>query len=683
MVGAHQSSLRASFVACLTLAIAGTALAQDVSDVPGQPAAAPSAAAEQAPTPSRMLADELAALARARLLHVRDATERELSSLVERAEGLHFDGHDGDAVALLLEALESPRFADFGELPAYAASEHEASLSQVAIGSLATARHYLKRAIGRGAESPYYGPAVRAYVDVALALSDSAESARWLSDTHPRTPDARDELGYLTARARYDAGDHDAAVPLLTAIGERSRFHPSAQYLLGAIAAEEKRYADAERRFCAIAGPGRNKLQALYVDARYFEVLDLARLGLGRVAHEQRRGDDAFYYYFQVPRDSRRLADGLFEGAWASYEAEAHDVSLDLLDQLDAHFPSSSHADEAAVLRGYVALGRCDFETADVQFQRFLKVYQPLLGEVTRALGNPTRRRALDDVWRAASRGGHAGTPSQRRLLSLLKEDPELERMRVQLAQLDTEAARGGRVADELEAVLARVQGIDKPRPLAVPIDDAAGAAGGPEALSRDLELARQLATGLAGELDALRAAGVAQKQLQPLERELATLSRRLEESEHEASWLGPSATPAAEAKAENAAVAGALGRDAAAARGLPARVHEVREQLARVIDARVETALSELRARIEGMLQRARIGRIDAVMGSKRRIELQIESLAAGRFPPELRDPLLTQGLLADDEEYWPFEGEDWPDEYEERYGDDEASAQAGGRLP
>ena len=44
-----------------------------------------------------------------------------------------------------------------------------------------------------------------------------------------------------------------------------------------------------------------------------------------------------------------------------------------------------------------------------------------------------------------------------------------------------------------------------------------------------------------------------------------------------------------------------------------------------------------------------------------------EIEGLAAGRFPPELRDPLLIQGLLSDDEEYWPFEGDDWPDEYVE----------------
>ena len=56
-----------------------------------------------------------------------------------------------------------------------------------------------------------------------------------------------------------------------------------------------------------------------------------------------------------------------------------------------------------------------------------------------------------------------------------------------------------------------------------------------------------------------------------------------------------------------------------------------------------------------------------------------------AGHHPPADRrhhqrvdlaggDPLLVQGFLRDDEEYWPFEGEDWPDEYIERYGDEAA---------
>jgi hypothetical protein len=82
---------------------------------------------------------------------------------------------------------------------------------------------------------------------------------------------------------------------------------------------------------------------------------------------------------------------------------------------------------------------------------------------------------------------------------------------------------------------------------------------------------------------------------------------------------------------------------------------------------------LSALRERLADELRRSRIGRVDAVMGAKRKIELEVESLSAGRFPAELRDTLRTQTLLRDDEEYWPFEGDDWPDEFEERYAEEE----------
>jgi hypothetical protein len=103
----------------------------------------------------------------------------------------------------------------------------------------------------------------------------------------------------------------------------------------------------------------------------------------------------------------------------------------------------------------------------------------------------------------------------------------------------------------------------------------------------------------------------------------------------------------------------------------LPSVVEDMRGKLEARADELALAALQNLEQRLAGWLGQARIGRIDAVMGSKRRIERQIESLAAGRIPRELQDPLRSRGLLADDEEYWPFEGEDWPDEHEERYPD------------
>ncbi|MFW5921584.1 MAG: hypothetical protein ACOCUS_07065, partial [Polyangiales bacterium] len=153
------------------------------------------------------------------------------------------------------------------------------------------------------------------------------------------------------------------------------------------------------------------------------------------------------------------------------------------------------------------------------------------------------------------------------------------------------------------------------------------------------------------------------------LEERLRRIGRRIAEVERE---LGEQRAEGAEAEPAPAGGSGAdlqglLRRDLRYVHALPGRAAAVRAELVRAANAAALRALRDLKGRLEGELRRARIGRIDAVMGSKRRVEIQIESLAAGRFPPELQDPLRVQGLLRDDEEYWPFEGEHWADEFDE----------------
>ena len=59
-------------------------------------------------------------------------------------------------------------------------------------------------------------------------------------------------------------------------------------------------------------------------------------------------------------------------------------------------------------------------------------------------------------------------------------------------------------------------------------------------------------------------------------------------------------------------------------------------------------------------------MGRIDAVLGAKKKLEIEVRDMAAGRFPPELFGKLQIEGVVGDDEEFWPYEGEYWADEYE-----------------
>ena len=135
-------------------------------------------------------------------MSVESASAEQLRALVAEGERLSLAGQYDEAILLLLEALESPRFADFREFPEYAAAEHMASGALLRTGSLLSARRYLERAIARGPESPYYGPSVRRLHDVALLLFDMAKAADWLGGAEAAHARTRSPSCCTCARAR-------------------------------------------------------------------------------------------------------------------------------------------------------------------------------------------------------------------------------------------------------------------------------------------------------------------------------------------------------------------------------------------------------------------------------------------------------------------------------------------------
>lgn len=630
------------------------------------------------------LASYLEALAAERLLAEESGSASRLRELVRLGEERYFDGRFGEAALLLFEVVESPRFADFVELTEFRGAEYMLAGALQELGALRSAERYLLSILDRGADDPYFGPAMRRFTDVALLSGDLRRALARVEglDLDFVPPDAENELRYLRGRERYDAQDLDGAEAEFGDVTRRSRFYANAQYFRGVIATRDGELDLAEERFCSIATTGDQDRYTFYVDDRFFAVKDLAWLALGRVAHEGQRSEDAFYYYFQVPQDSERVAEALFEAAFAMYEGDDDETAVDLLDQLEARFPESPFVDEAQLLRGYVHLGRCEYEEARQLFQRFLDELGPVVAEIDRVLESPARqagiyRQLLDDERRRDARvraGGDAEPSDAQRargaLMSLLRVDPTFYRLHADVRTLDAESARAGRLATEIEALAARLRGADSPRAAV----EQEGWVDAHEQLRDDVAEAREMLTELTRQLDVMRSGGATPEQLRPLEEEIRGLADRIERVDGALSTaVGDTAEGAEAPGGEAAGVEALLRRDARAARRLPGRVARTRASLVAAANDAALSALRQLRARLASGARRARIGQIDAVMGSKRRIEIQIQSLAAGRFPAELRDPLSVQGLLRDDEEYWPFEGELWEDELAESAGDEE----------
>lgn len=638
---------------------------------------APGLAAAQEGT---RLTDYYDAMAARRLIAPETGSDVQLRALVRQGEQLYLDDRFEEAQRVLYEAVESPRFRDFASLDEYRSAEYLLASALHRMGALRSAWRYLERILARGVQDPYFGPAYRRAVDVALedaSVEPITERLRAAVPEAELPPDAANELLYLQGRARYDAHDWEGALRFFEQVGRQSRFYASARYLQGVIAAQAGELQAAEDHFCAIATTPDTDQFTFFVDRRYFEIRDLTWLALGRVAHEGRRPEDAFYYYFQVPQDAARVSEALFEGAWAMYEGDDHDTALDLLDQLEARFPDSPYVHEASLLRGYIHLARCDFEEADRLFTRYQTRFTPVVHEIDAILESPSRQeRLFEELLAAEARQASREAPAEGQapgegadapvdvhalLLSLLQVSPEFYRLYREVRTLDAEAARSGRVADELGALLARLEGSDAPQAAV----EAASELDEQTALRRDLEGARAVLRALTDQLAEMRRAGADQARLAPLRRELADLGRRVNALEARLNEVAR-ATPPAPA-VEGGDIEAMLRRDRAAARLFASRVADVRARMVGAANDAALRALRQLRRDVGGYLRRSRIGRIDAVMGSKRRIEIQIESLAAGRFPAELQNPLAIQGLLRDDEEYWPFEGEYWADEFEE----------------
>jgi hypothetical protein len=651
----------------------GAALAQLPPERPAsnEPAPEPTPSVEPAPAPQsppapvdptrgdRMRAYHDAMLKR-RLGSQEGVTER-LSERVADAEALISAGRHDEAIAKLTAIVEHPSFGVSAETPEGRAALYLLGHALASAGITESARAYLRRSIAaKGsweAEGPYARRAVRRIVEVAL---ETKAFDKGLSDLEGvpanAPPEVRAEIAYLRGRAKQAAGDLDGALAAFAEVPQTSRFWSQATYLSGLIHVERGRLREGENLFCKVADPKRqDRTVPVFADERFFAVRDLARLALGRVAHEQLRHDDARYYYYLVPRDSDRLAEALYEAATTRYEKKDYQGARDLLDELNALRVHHRYEDEAKILDAYIDLALCRFPSADAKLRAFLATYEPVR-DAARRLGQSERgTRAL----LAAARSGAdaAGTdaasvsvsPDQLRVVAaLVRVDPVYGEIARKRAVLEREASglrlTLGTIAD-MQRSLATAGGV---RPAVEEEGD----------LLKKAADARAALDGVRRQLDDLEQAKAPPDKVAPLRKELLYLEAR----------LGP--TTAAAAASTSAQAAGAnlpdlLRADAAYATTLSRAIEQTRNELATAEAALARDALHRLDLRLSRLLRRARLGRIESVLGKKRALEVEIEAINAGYLPRDAVDSLDAARYLKDNEEYWPFEGDDWPDEF------------------
>ncbi|HSQ64935.1 MAG TPA: hypothetical protein VLM85_17045 [Polyangiaceae bacterium] len=583
------------------------------------------------------------------------------------AEDLLRSGRIDEAVSRLVELAENPQFAPFAQNEEGRAVLFLLGDAYATAGAYGPARAYFRQLLAqKGAwdgVATYARRAVRRLVEVGIE-SERYEAALKDLESVPQTApeETRGEVSYLTGRELEAKKDPDGALAAYAAVPRRSRFWAQATYLQGLILVEKQRFKEGEDMFCKIADPKRSgATTAVYADERFFAVRDLARLALGRIAHEQFRFDDSRYYYYLVPRDSDRLAEALYEAATSRYEKKDYQGARELLDELKALQIHHPYEDEAWILDAYIDLAQCKFKDADDKLIKFMALFEPVRDAARRVQGD---ERAMKALLAAARTGGDAGSTSEggaalkpealRAIAALVRLDPAYGATERQRAVLEHEASglrlTQGSLAD-VRGQLATTGGV-RPALDDKPTEDERAAD------AKDaLEGVRRMVSDLEGN-------GASASELAPLKEDVGKLQTQLNAAH---TSTGASAAPADKGEAAGGGkdLPDLLRKDEQTATSYGPSVAQARADLERTATALGKDTLHRVDLRLSRLLRRARLGRIESIIGRKRALEIEIEAIGNGFLPQDAVDALDAARFLKDNEEYWPFEGDDWPDEF------------------
>ncbi len=709
-----ESARRASVIApgalaCLCASICasiwlGASIAHAAPKAATDPASAGKSGADQ-PADADPIARYFTELAAVKLVDAESGNLETLRKELGTAEQLLRDGAFVNAAVALYLIVKSPRYTAFTDFVEFQNAEYDLGVSLARAGSYGAALEALDAVLRRGPGAPYWGPAHRRVVDIALETRDHAgilARLEAIKSADPIPPSAAGERSYLRGRAAYDAGKLADAEGELVLISKQSRLYSSAVYLRGVIRARQNKYKDSAEAMCEIAATEDTDKFTFVVDERYFTIKDLARLGLGRIAHEQGEYDDAYYHYFQIPDDSAYLPDALFEASWSMYQKRELATARDLVQEFLKTFPTSPLWPEASLLAGYVELADCKFDASQQWYDRLTAKLQPIVDELDKVRKDPELRKQLFTTaitrfheiketgevagkkpvktTAEASPGSSPGTPpgsspgsslessprsSIDELVGLLRLDPRFLRLSDAVTGMHEQATTAPTVVRQWQHLASevtenKVGAISTGK--TIEQEQLADANAVVEDLRRLVAQIRDQKSELArARREGLIAAGDASEEEARLDKVLA----RAQAAEHRAV---AAADQAAEATTTQAApgIKPLIQGDIANARRLDKAAHALYDKLEQAGDRLAQQAIDKLYADTRRVLDKAKLGKVDAIIGQKRKLDIEVQDLAAGRFPEELIGKMWNASMIGDDEEFWPWQGEYWADEYE-----------------
>jgi tetratricopeptide (TPR) repeat protein len=210
-------------------------------------------------------------------------------------------------------------------------------------------------------------------------------------------------------------------------------------------------------------------------EARLVEVRELCQLALGRVYADLGRFQDAADHYQEIPRESPRFEESLYELAWTWVKAKKYEQALRAAALITDLSPDSPMAPEATILQGHLLLRMGRYPEALEAYDGVVNRYAPVRDELDALLGaGGDPARWYEAIAGEAARPGpaKAGAPPAAAAPASLPpvavrwaaSRPDVSRALGVVGTLDGSRRDVGAsrlTAEKLEAVLQRNDGLD------------------------------------------------------------------------------------------------------------------------------------------------------------------------------------------------------------------------------
>ncbi len=270
-------------------------------------------------------------------------------------------------------------------------------------GNLVTAVEAYGRIIRAGETHPFFNDAVRRQLEAMGYLNDSkgfyeVYNRYIVTSVVPMT----DKVRYSMGKSFYHQGDLTRAKSLFAEVSEASEMFTRARYFMGAVLVAEGQLASAIPQFERVTQHVPPMKAESYFGAGGIEdfaarraleseVVELARLALGRIHYEMGDYRSSQRYYREVTTESDQFAEQLYELVWVYLKQEQW---LDAVNQIEIFliaFPEHQYAFQMRLLLGHLHMRRGAYERALVSYEEVVEKYGPVQQYLQDIRGSSTR----------------------------------------------------------------------------------------------------------------------------------------------------------------------------------------------------------------------------------------------------------------------------------------------------